>query len=216
MRLYLDSADRALIQRAYATGYAAGVTTNPTLLRRAGLHRADLPAFVRAAGEAGAGEIHLQVLAHTVDAMVTDGEWLQALDPPRVLVKVPASSEGLAAGARLAARGVGVTVTATYAVRQVVLAESIGARYVATYLGRMRDAGLNALAVIERMLAVMRIQQMRARLLVASVRAPEDVEALASVGAPCATLPPELFFALPHVAETAEAVRAFQQDTEGL
>ncbi len=216
MRLYVDSAERAVIQRALSAGYAAGVTTNPTLLRRAGLRRGDLPAFVRDVGEAGAGEIHLQVLAPTVDGMINDGEWLHALDPARVLVKLPASGEGLAASARLAPRGVGVTVTAAYAVRQVVLAESIGARYAAVYLGRMRDAGMEPLAVIGEMLKVMRIQQMKARLLVASVRTPEDVEALAALGAPCVTLPPDLFFALPRVAATADAVRAFQEDAEEL
>lgn len=216
MRLYVDSADRTAIHRALATGYAVGVTTNPTLLRRARLRWTDLPALVRAAEEAGAGEIHLQVLAPTADGMVSDGEWLHGLDPARVLVKVPASSEGFAAGARLASQRMGVTVTAAYAVRQVLLAESIGARYVAVYLGRMRDAGLQAMTVIEEMLAVMRVQQMHARLLVASVRTPEDVEALASLGVPCATLPPELFLALPHVAETAEAIRAFEEDARGL
>lgn len=215
MRLYVDSADRAAIRRALATGYAAGVTTNPTLLRRAGLRRTDLPDLVRMVGNAGA-EIHLQVLAASADGMVGDGAWLHALDPARVVVKVPASSAGLAAGARLAAEGVGVTVTAAYAVRQVVLAGSIGARYVAVYLGRLRDAGLDALAVIGEMLAVMRVQQIPARLLVASIRTPEDVEALAALGAPCATLPPDLLLALPEVAETVEAVRAFQADAESL
>ena len=216
MRLYVDSAERAVIQRALSTGYAAGVTTNPTLLRRAGLRRADLPALVRTAVEGGAGEIHLQVLAPTVDSMVSDGEWLHGLDPGRVLVKVPATGDGFAAGARLAARGVGITITAVYAVRQVVLAEATGARYAAAYLGRMRDAGQDPLAVIGGMLEVMRIQQMKVRLLVASVRTPEDVEALAALGAACATLPPDLFFALPHVAETADATRAFQEDAEDL
>jgi transaldolase len=216
MRLYVDSAEQTAIREALHTGYAAGLTTNPTLLRRAGLRRADLPTLVRIAGEAGAAEIHLQVLTPTVEGMVSDGEWLHELDPARVQVKVPASSEGLAAGARLAARNIGVTVTAAYAVRQVVLAESIRARYVAVYLGRMRDAGLQAMDIVEQMLAVMRAQQMRARLLVASVRGPDDVEALAALGVPCATLPPDLFLALPQSEETAAAVRAFEEDARGL
>lgn len=62
MRLYVDSADLNAIERALATGYVHGVTTNPTLLRRAGLHRDDIPTLVRSAVAAGADEIHLQVL----------------------------------------------------------------------------------------------------------------------------------------------------------
>ena len=216
MRLYVDSAEPTVIRRALSTGYVAGVTTNPTLLRRAGLRRADIPSLVAIAVDSGAGEIHLQVLAPTLEGMIRDGQWLHALDPARVLVKVPATSEGFSAGARLAAEGAGITFTAVYAVRQVVLAEAVGARYAAAYLGRIRDAGQDPLGVIGGMLAVIRAQQMKVRLLVASVRTPEDVEALAALGVPSATLPPDLLAALPHVSETAEATRAFEEDAEHL
>ncbi|MGH2452818.1 MAG: transaldolase family protein [bacterium] len=216
MRLYVDSADRAAIERALSTGYAAGVTTNPTLLRRAGLRRADLPALVRTVADAGGQEIHLQVLAPAVEGMISDGRWLHELDPARVLVKVPATVDGFAAGIRLAAAGVGITVTAVYAPRQVVLAETVGARYAAIYMGRVRDAGQDPQAVIAAMLEVTRAQQMKVRLLVASVRTPEDVETLAALGAPCATLPPDLFLALPDVAATVEATRAFEEDAAHL
>lgn len=212
MRLYVDSADPVAMRQALSTGYVAGVTTNPTLLRRAGLRRADIPLLVASAVEAGAGEIHLQVLAPTLETMISEGQWLHALDPARVLVKVPATREGFRAGARLAAQGVGITVTAVYAVRQVVLAEAVGARYAAVYLGRMRDAGQDPLGIIGGMVEVIRAQQMTVRLLVASVRTPEDVEALAALGASCATLPPDLLLALPDVSATAEAARAFEED----
>ncbi|MGH7419974.1 MAG: transaldolase family protein, partial [Candidatus Rokuibacteriota bacterium] len=190
--------------------------TNPTLLRRAGLRRADLPALVRTVADAGGQEIHLQVLAPAVEGMISDGRWLHELDPARVLVKVPATVDGFAAGIRLAAAGVGITVTAVYAPRQVVLAETVGARYAAIYMGRVRDAGQDPQAVIAAMLEVTRAQQMKVRLLVASVRTPEDVETLAALGAPCATLPPDLFLALPDVAATVEATRAFEEDAAHL
>ncbi|MGH7753285.1 MAG: transaldolase family protein [Gemmatimonadales bacterium] len=216
MRLYIDSADRVAIQQALSTGYAAGVTTNPTLLRRAGLRRADLPEFVRAVADADAAEIHLQVLTASVEGMISDGRWLHGLDPARVLVKVPATLDGFTAASRLAAAGVGITVTAVYAARQVVLAEGVGARYAAVYMGRLRDAGQDPLAVITAMLEVTRAQHMTVRLLVASLRTPEDVEALAALGAPCATLPVDLFMALPNMAATAEAARVFEDDASHL
>ncbi len=216
MRLYVDSADFTAIRQALGIGYVSGVTTNPTLLRRAGLRRGDIPSLVRAAVDAGAGEVHLQVLAPGSAAMMEDGLWLHGLDPAHVLVKVPATIEGLGAGARLAAQGVAVTCTAVYAARQLILAATVGARYAAVYLGRMRDAGQDALETIGTMMAVVRAQQMAVRLLVASVRTPEDVEALAALGVPCATLPSELLLALPRVGATLEAARAFEEDAEHL
>ncbi len=216
MRLYVDSAEPAAIRQALSTGYVVGVTTNPTLLRRAGIRRDNIPSLVQTAAGAGAQEIHLQVLASSIEGMTSDGRWLHALDPTRVMVKVPATAEGFAAGARLAAEGIGVTVTAAFAPRQVVLAGAAGARYAAVYLGRMRDAGADPLVMVRRMLDVVHAQQMPLRLLVASVRALEDVEALAAMGVPCTTLPPDLLTALPHITATDEAARAFQEDAEHL
>ncbi len=216
MRLYVDSADATAIRQTLGVGYVSGVTTNPTLLRRAGLRRGDIPSLVRAAVDAGAGEVHLQVLAPGSTAILEDGLWLHGLDPAHVVVKVPATIEGLGAGARLAAQGVAVTCTAVYAARQLILAAVVGARYAAIYLGRMRDGGQNALETIGGMMTVIRAQQMTVLLLVASVRTPEDVEALAALGVPCATLPPELLLALPQVGATLDAVRAFEEDAEHL
>src|SRR5206468_3131833 len=55
MRLYVDTADGHAITQAAATGFVFGVTTNPTLLRRASVRRTDLAhrGLPRAAGAAG-------------------------------------------------------------------------------------------------------------------------------------------------------------------
>jgi len=52
--LYIDSADRDQVERLLATGLFAGVTTNPTILRRSGLTVDDAPDVHRWARAAGA------------------------------------------------------------------------------------------------------------------------------------------------------------------
>ena len=47
MRIYVDSAERDAMRAALATGWVWGVTTNPTLLRRAGVRTGDVPGLVR-------------------------------------------------------------------------------------------------------------------------------------------------------------------------
>lgn len=216
MRLYVDSADLNSIERALATGYVRGVTTNPTLLRRAALHRSDIPSLVRRAVAAGADEIHLQVLADDATGMVRDAEGLFALDPARVAVKLPATGRGFAAGAALIDQGMRITFTAVYTIRQVVLAGITGAAYAAVYLDRMRQAGQNAFQVIEDMRQTVQAQQFPLRLLVASVRTAEDVESLARLGVPAITLPPDLVHALPEVQETLDALSTFSEDATEL
>jgi transaldolase len=212
MRLYVDTADADAFTRAQATGYVFGVTTNPTLLRAARRSRADLPALVQRAVGAGLQEIHLQVLAEDLEGMLSDARALHALDPAHVVVKIPANATGFRAASIVAQEGVRLTVTAVYAIRQVVLAEAVGARYAAVYFGRLRDAGLDATALLRGMLDTVRAQHLTTQLLVASVRSAEDVETLAQLGVPAVTLPPAILVALPEHAGTAQAVQSFHDD----
>lgn len=211
MRLYVDTADADTITEAAATGFVFGVTTNPTLLRRAGLRRRDLTPLVRTAVSAGLHEIHLQVFSDDATAMIADARALYALEPRHVVVKIPATAAGFRA-ANVLREEMPITITAVYAVRQVVLAGVVGARYAAVYLGRLRDAGQDAAAVLHDMLAAVRAQQMDVHLLVASVRTVEDVERLAQLGIPAVTLPPPILWGLPDADGTAQAVQGFRDD----
>jgi len=212
MRLYVDTAEADALTRAQATGYVFGVTTNPTLLRAAKLTRADLPALAQRAVSAGMQEIHLQVLADDLEGMLRDARALHALDPAHVVVKIPATATGFRAASTVAQEGLRLTITAVYAVRQVVLAEAVGARYAAVYFGRLRDAGHDATAVLRGMMEAVRAQRLTTQLLVASVRSADDVETLAQLGVPAVTLPPPILFALPDHAGTAQAVQSFHDD----
>jgi len=216
MRLYVDTADAEAITMAQATGYVFGVTTNPTLLRAAGRSRADLPALVQRAVSARAQEIHLQVLSDELGGMLKDAGALHALDPSRVVVKIPATATGLRAASMAAREGMRVTITAAYTVRQVVLAASVGAQYAAVYLGRLRDTGLDAMVVLRGMLDAVRAQHLTIQLLVASVRTADDVDSLAQLGVPAVTLPPAILFALPEHAGTTQAVQVFRDDSAHL
>ncbi len=212
MRLYVDTTDADAISRAQATGYVFGVTTNPTLLRAARRSRADLPGLVQRAVGAGLQEIHLQVLADDLEGMLSDARALHALDPSHVVVKIPATATGFRAASIVAQEGLRLTITAVYAVRQVVLAEAVGAQYAAVYFGRLRDAGQDATALLRGMLETVRAQHLTTQLLVASVRSADDVETLAQLGVPAVTLPPPILFALPDHAGTAQAVQTFHDD----
>ena len=55
MHLYLDSADLEQLRDGLESPVVYGVTTNPTLLRRANLTRASLPGFVSIAATSGNG-----------------------------------------------------------------------------------------------------------------------------------------------------------------
>jgi len=151
MRIYIDSADITEIREALATGFVYGVTTNPTLLRRANLQADQVSRLAHDAIAAGAREIHLQTYSESAEEMAREGRVLVNLDPERVVAKIPATAAGYSAASRLITSGVRVTLTAVYTVRQAILAQAVGASYIAVYLGRMRDAGLDSLGVVGQM-----------------------------------------------------------------
>jgi transaldolase len=216
LRIYVDTADIEEITAALASGYVYGVTTNPTLLRRAGVRTGEVPALARAAIDRGARELHLQVYAPDTAGMLQEAGLLRQLDRDRVAVKLPATPQGYAAAAHLAARGFRVTLTAVYTVRQAILAQAVGARYIAVYLGRMRDQGLDALELVGRMQRVLDAQSAPVEILAASVREPAEIEALAELGVATATLPPAVLRQLPESAQTAAAAAAFLEDVRAI
>jgi transaldolase len=216
MRIYIDSADIGEIAEALACGYVYGVTTNPTLLRRAGVRADAVPALVREAVARGARELHLQVYAGDTNGMLREAGVLAQLDPDRVAVKLPATPQGYAAAGQLAAQGLRVTLTAVYTVSQAVLAQAAGARYIAVYLGRMRDQGLDALGFVGRMQRALDAQSARLEILAASVRQADEVEALAELGVSMATLPIAVLRQLPESEQTAAAAAAFLEDARAI
>ena len=209
MHIFIDSADIQTIERALKSGYVYGVTTNPTLLQRANVRVQQVPSLAKQVIELGAHELHLQVYAEDSLPIIQDAMRLVEIDPKRVVIKIPATPAGFSAAAQLAGQGVRVTLTAVYTVAQAVLAMSVGAQYIAVYLGRMRDDGLDALALVGQMQRMFNAQHSSVEILAASIRTPAEVEALAELGIAAATLPFEILQQLPESQRTITAAAAF-------
>ncbi len=211
MRIYIDSAVMGDIEAALETGFVYGVTTNPTLLQRAGVRRADVPALAERVFDLGAQEMHVQVYAEDTPHMVSEGRELFSIAPGMIAVKIPATAEGFKAAAELAREGVPVTLTAVYTVAQAVLAQSVEARYIAVYLGRMRDAGMDAVELVGRMQQTLNAYKAQVDILAASIRAPADVEQLGERGVAMVTLPLTVLKQLTDSEQTAAAASTFAE-----
>lgn len=214
MHLYLDTADVAELERLLPNPLVYGVTTNPTLMRRAGLGWRGLPDFVRRVEDLGARAVQVQVRHPDAPPMLDDARrylaWRGGIE---VVVKVPATRAGFTAAAELAADGVAVTMTAVYESEQVLWSALVGARYAAPYLGRLDDAGRDGRAAVAEMEAVLRgYARGDLRLLVASVRSRDAFHDLLRIGVGAVTVPPGLFEALQDPAATMQAEAAFLAD----
>jgi len=216
--LYLDSADMAELQACLPHPVVHGVTTNPTLLRRAGIGRADVPGLLRRCIELGARQVQAQVYSQDADGMLEDAQALLShFAPGQLVVKIPATRQGLAAGARLIAQGVPVTWTAVYAPEQAHFAAQLGAAYAAPYLGRLEDSGADGLGLIAQMQALVAQRPASGtRLLVASIRSREAYLSLLKIGVGAITIPPRLFSELLDHPATLAAESGFLADARDL
>lgn len=210
INFFVDSADRNVVEPLLRSGLIAGVTTNPTLLQRAGVRNDGIPDLVRWAVAAGAGTVFVQAWGPCADELERRGRQLRALDE-RVVVKVPATAAGLQATRRLEADGVPVLVTAVYAAHQVLPAMAAGAHYIAPYLGRMNDAGRDGFEAVAAMQRAIASSGSSLRILVASLRDPVAATRLAQLGVRDFTLGEAVLRQFFDDPLTAEAVAVFER-----
>ncbi len=216
LRLFLDSADRAAWERWLSTGLFFGVTTNPTILDAAGL-RCTLPVIagvVRDALAHGIEEIQVQSWGTEAAALVRHGLAVAALSP-RVVVKVPATLEGVRAVRSLHRAGARTTLTAVYVPHQALVGAAAGCDYVAPYYGRIGDGGGDAAATLRSMHAILQGSGRTTRLLVASLRQPDELALLAAAGIDGFTFGARVAEAMFDVAETIAASSQFEATAAG-
>ena len=160
VKLFADGADLDGIAKLAADPRIAGFTTNPTLMRKAGI--SDYAAFGRSALEIVSGRpISFEVFADDMPTMLAQARILAAWGP-NVYVKIPVTNtkgESTSAIVReLSAAGVKTNVTALMTEKQVndvcaSLAGTTGA-YVSVFAGRLADTGRDPIPMMTRCASV--------------------------------------------------------------
>ena len=139
MELYLDTADVTAVKRLARILPLHGVTTNPSIVAKEGKPIWEvLPALRDALG--GTGKLFAQVMAADAERMVAEAALLSQR-VPGLVVKIPATAEGLAAIKKLKTMSIPTLGTAVYGAGQGLLAALAGAEYVAPYVNRVDAQG---------------------------------------------------------------------------
>ncbi len=160
IKLFADGADLAAIAQLAANPLIAGFTTNPTLMRKAGI--SDYATFGQKALEiVGSRPISFEVFADEPREMLRQARKLASW-AQNVYVKIPVTdTQGASMNAvvrELTADGVRVNVTALMTEQQVAdvcaaLTGTPGA-YVSVFAGRVADTGRDPVPMMQRSVAI--------------------------------------------------------------
>lgn len=215
MKLLIDNADIEKIKRIYECYPVDGVTTNPSILAAAGRPPYEVLREIRDfIGEDS--DLHVQVLSRRAEGIIREAEAITDRLGKKTLVKIPVVPEGLKAIRILSQRGFRVTGTAVYTVQQAYLAGKAGAEYVAPYVNRIDNQGLDGVETTKRIHDLFRNNGMDTGLLAASFKNTRQLLALAEYGIAAATASPSVIENLLVNPAVDGAVDAFVSDFEHL
>ncbi len=196
MKFFIDTADLDQIREAQALGILDGVTTNPSLMAKAGIRgAADVKAHYRRICDAVDGDVSAEVIATDCEGMIREGEALAALSD-QIAVKVPLIKDGVKAIAHLAQQGIKTNCTLVFSAGQALLAAKAGASYVSPFIGRLDDISADGLQLIEEIRLIYDNCGYPTEILAASIRHPMHIVESAQLGADAITAPLHAILAL--------------------
>lgn len=215
MKLCIDDANVEKIRRIYDLYPVDGVSTNPSILAKAGRPPFQVLKEIRAFIGPEA-DLHVQAVASTAAGMVEDAKRITGELGENTLVKIPCVPEGFKAMKALRERGVRTTGTAIYTSMQAYLAARCGAEYTAPYINRIDNMGFDGIAVAKEIQDIFAKNGLSASILAASFKNSQQVLELCRYGVGASTVAPDVIRALVKNPAIDAAVDAFVSDFEKL
>jgi transaldolase len=208
MKFFVDTADTHEIADLAETGLLDGVTTNPSLIHKAGR---DFLEVVSEICRIVPGPVSAEVIALDHEGMMREAEIVRKI-ADNIAVKVPLTVDGLKTCKKLADDGTMVNVTLCFSANQALLAAKAGASFVSPFVGRHDDIGFDGMQLIADIRQIYDNYDFATEILVASVRHPIHVLESAKIGADVMTAPPAVIRALFNHPLTDKGIQGFLAD----
>jgi len=208
MKFFVDTADTKDIAELAATGLLDGVTTNPSLIHKAGRDFLEVVAEICGLVE---GPVSAEVVALDHETMMKEADILRRI-ADNVCVKVPLTIDGLKTCKKLTSDGTLVNVTLCFSANQALLAAKAGASFISPFVGRHDDVGYPGMELIADIRQIYDNYDFGTEILVASVRNPIHILEAAKIGADVMTAPPAVIKMLVNHPLTDRGIEGFMAD----
>lgn len=208
MKFFIDTAEIEEIKAANLRGWVDGVTTNPSLVAKAGKPFHDV---IKEICKEVSGPVSAEVIGLESDLMLKEGRELAKI-ANNVVVKVPMTEQGMIAVKKFTSEGIKTNVTLVFSPVQALLAAKAGASMVSPFVGRLDDVGQNGMDMVAEVIEMYRNYDFSTEVLVASVRSPMHIQQAAVMGADIATIPFKVMQQMTQHPLTDKGIAAFMSD----
>lgn len=206
--IFLDTASATEIRELLSKGIGDGVTTNQKIFLSEG--NVDFKQRVlEICNMKREWPVSVETTTKGFDELVSEAQ-MYAKWHRNVVVKVAMDKDGvgLKVVKRLHDEGIRTNMTVMVTLNQLFLASKAGATYVSLFFNRARDAGLDPVKTIKEIMPFLE-KKTDSRLIVGSIRKPEDVEEIVSAGAHIATITPKVLQGMAFHPKTEETIKEF-------
>jgi len=189
MKFFIDTALLNEIEEALSLGILDGVTTNPSLMAKAGISGKDnILRHYRAIAELVPGDVSAEVIATDFDGMIKEAYELAEL-AENIVIKIPMTKDGLKAIHYLETHGIRTNCTLIFSPGQALMAAKAGATYVSPFIGRLDDISSEGMQLIADIRLIFDNYGYQTQILAASIRHPMHIIDSARIGADVVTTP---------------------------
>ena len=213
MEIFIDTASVKEIKEFLPWGVISGVTTNQKIFScEKGINFKDRVKEILSVIDAPLS-IEVTKTNESDEAMVAEAKEYSSWSPKNIVIKVPmfGNGRGLTLANKLHKEKIKTNVTCLITANQVMLAALCGATYASIFYCRVRDAGGDPVKVIQDSKRIIEESGSQTKIIVGSIRKPEDVAEAAAAGAHIITITPKVLLQMPFHQKTEDTIKEFDQ-----
>ena len=209
-QIFLDTASLTEIEELVQWGLADGVTTNQKIFLSEG--GVDFRKRVQDICRVVNGPVSVETTTSTVPELLAEArEYASWHRNVVVKVAMTADGKGLRVVHQLAKERIKTNMTLMMTYNQLILAAKAGATYVSLFFNRAKEAGEDPVKIIKEFVATAKESKLEAKLIVGSIRTPEDVATAMAAGAHIVTVPTKILKQMPYNKRTEETREEFDK-----
>lgn len=190
MKIFLDTADTAVIKKFLPTGLIDGITTNPTNLSAIRVNPKER--ILEICKLVPEGQISVEVTELEPEKVYAQAKVIAQL-ADNIWVKIPCHARYYPIIKKLVQEEVKLNITLVFTVLQSLMMCKLGVYYISPFIGRWEDLDVDGMEYIPEIRHMIDYYGFETKLLAASIRTVQHFHDALMAGADAATIAPDIF-----------------------